>query len=184
MVGRDHLRAGLARNFIHEILPSASLRLDLPLDAGPIDLLDLAAFELSPQPPGGIIVSGQDHYAAGRPIQPVRQAEVHVLPAAALAEELLDLHFEAIDARRGLREHAGVLADHQAGAVFVKNIESGHGGQGLGTRDQGKNTSPPAATRKAGAPVGLCSSFRLPPFLNIPARASIDEPERQAVEPA
>ena len=167
IVRRDDFRLCLARNFIHEILPSASLRQDSPLNAGPIDLLDLAVLELSPQPPGG---RGSQWPGSSRrwPADPAGAAGRGTRPrppGRSLPKKLPNLHFEAIDARRGLRQHAGVLADHQAGAVFVKNIESRHRGRGPGIRK---------------AP-GLCPGGRSGSLLNIPARQLIDQPGPDAI---
>ena len=79
MIGRHDFGLRLAIDFAQIIPPRAGRRIGPSFDAGPIELLDLAMLELPGQLLGGAAARGKDHRPGGRPIEPVRHAEIDVV---------------------------------------------------------------------------------------------------------
>ena len=91
---------------------------------GPIDLVDPPIFKLCAELAQGAKVLGENDRPGRRPVQPMRHAEVNLVRTVAAAQVRLDAHFQAVDPRRGLRQDARRLVDHQARRLVRRGFES------------------------------------------------------------
>ena len=126
MLGRDDFGLRLAVDLAEVIPPRAGGRIGPPFHPGPIQLLHRAKLELPGQTLGGAAAGGKDNRPRGRPVEPVRNAEIHLArPLGPPGEKRLDADLQAVDARRGLRGQPRRLAHHQARPVVVEYLNSG-----------------------------------------------------------
>ena len=126
MIGRHDFRLRLAEDFDQTILPSAVRRIGAALPRRPSKPFGPArASNCLRQLPRGAASCGKDDRPRGRPIEPVRNAEIDLIrPGVALLQNALSRDLQAVDARRGLRRQSRRFAHHQAWPLFVKDGES------------------------------------------------------------
>ena len=79
MAGADDLGPRFAGDFVYEIFPAAGFRVDVAFDAGPIDFMDAAIFELLAELAGRAKILGENDRAACRTVKPMGHAEVNPL---------------------------------------------------------------------------------------------------------
>src|SRR5208337_3192783 len=117
MAGSDHLRPRFAGDLVQMIFPAAGLRRDVAFHAGPIDLVDPPFFKLFAELARSAKVLAKNDRAGCRTVQSMRHTEVSPVGTTAAAQVRLDAELQAIDPRRGLRQNARRLVDHQAPAM-------------------------------------------------------------------
>lgn len=125
MLGRDNFDLGGIRDFAEVIRPGSGGRRDGSLDDGPVLFEDCPGLKLFGQATRRPHVASQHHDARHRPVQAVRDAQIHSSRlAVARPQKFLDPDFQTVDAWRPLRRQASRFGHDQAGALFVEQVEA------------------------------------------------------------